>query len=210
MTPVELPSEVAGVKSRLYDAGVRYFKFPNDAGGYNIIDWKTGDKTSVSERAPYYFGSATTPSPGPNSQGSQTNSFPPPLPTPTRSQTQSPSKPTFNSNAFCVVGTSDEINACRLNENRANGLVEDLWLKATPQIRQYCIRSTNQSQSYSALWACLEENKSREIAPTNAGLRFNLVDFINLQMSRIRFATFYQCDTARSARGRGVCINTPP
>jgi len=35
--------------------GVRYFKFPNDAGGYNIIDWKTGEKRSVDEKAPYYF-----------------------------------------------------------------------------------------------------------------------------------------------------------
>lgn len=46
---------VSTAKSALYNDGIRYFKFPNDAGGYNIIDWKTGEKTSVSERAPYYF-----------------------------------------------------------------------------------------------------------------------------------------------------------
>jgi hypothetical protein len=46
---------VATAKSALYEDGVRYFKFPNDAGGYNIIDWKSGGKTSVRERAPYYF-----------------------------------------------------------------------------------------------------------------------------------------------------------
>jgi hypothetical protein len=47
--------EIANVKSDLYEDGVRYFKFPNDSGGYNIIDWKTGEKTSINERAPYYF-----------------------------------------------------------------------------------------------------------------------------------------------------------
>jgi len=48
-------AEVATVKEDLYSDGVRYFKFPNDAGEYNVIDWKTGEKTSVSERARYYF-----------------------------------------------------------------------------------------------------------------------------------------------------------
>ncbi len=48
-------SEIAGVKSQLYNDGVRYFQFPNDAGTYNIIDWKTGKKTSDSDRARYYF-----------------------------------------------------------------------------------------------------------------------------------------------------------
>jgi hypothetical protein len=44
--------EIASTKSLLYDDGVRHFKFPNNAGGYNIIDWRTGAKTA---RAPYYF-----------------------------------------------------------------------------------------------------------------------------------------------------------
>lgn len=42
-------------KEKIYEAGIRYLKFPNDAGGYNVIDWKTGDKSSISESAPYYF-----------------------------------------------------------------------------------------------------------------------------------------------------------
>ena len=46
---------VGNAKDALYVGGVRYFKFPNDAGGYNVIDWKTGEKTSVSEGAPYYL-----------------------------------------------------------------------------------------------------------------------------------------------------------
>jgi len=48
-------SEISTVKQKLYDDGVRYLKFPNDVGGYNIIDWKTGEKTSVKDKAPYYF-----------------------------------------------------------------------------------------------------------------------------------------------------------
>ncbi len=48
-------AEISSVKEKLYNDGVRYLKFPNDSGGYNVIDWKTGEKTSVSERAPYYF-----------------------------------------------------------------------------------------------------------------------------------------------------------
>jgi len=46
---------IADAKARLYGDGVRYLKIPNDAGGYNVFDWKTGEKSSVRERAPYYF-----------------------------------------------------------------------------------------------------------------------------------------------------------
>jgi hypothetical protein len=42
-------------KETLYSKGIRYLKFPNDSGGYNIIDWKTGEKSSVDERARYHF-----------------------------------------------------------------------------------------------------------------------------------------------------------
>jgi len=42
-------------KETLYSKGIRYLKFPNDGGGYNVIDWKTGEKTSVNESARYYF-----------------------------------------------------------------------------------------------------------------------------------------------------------
>ena len=42
-------------KETLYSKGIRYLKYPNDAGTYNIIDWKTGQKSSVDERARYYF-----------------------------------------------------------------------------------------------------------------------------------------------------------
>ena len=48
-------AEIGDAKDELYRDGVRYFKFPNDVGGYNIIDWKTGSKRSVDERAKYYF-----------------------------------------------------------------------------------------------------------------------------------------------------------
>lgn len=47
--------EVGSVKDQLYLGGIRYFQFPNDAGTYNVIDWKTGEKKSISDRAPYYF-----------------------------------------------------------------------------------------------------------------------------------------------------------
>lgn len=52
---LKILAEIGSVKERLYADGVRYFKFPNNAGGYNIIDWRTGEKTSVNERARYYF-----------------------------------------------------------------------------------------------------------------------------------------------------------
>ena len=48
-------NEIGSVKDSLYDDGVRYFQFPNDAGTYNVFDWQTGDKWSVSEHAPFYF-----------------------------------------------------------------------------------------------------------------------------------------------------------
>lgn len=48
-------TEVGTVKEGLYADGVRYLQFPNDAGTYNVIDWKTGNIESISERAPYYF-----------------------------------------------------------------------------------------------------------------------------------------------------------
>ena len=47
--------EIETVKEGLFKDGVRYFKFPNDGGTYNVIDWKTGDKWSTPEHAPYYF-----------------------------------------------------------------------------------------------------------------------------------------------------------
>jgi hypothetical protein len=46
---------IGNSKTELYRSGVRYLKFPNNVGDYNIIDWETGTKTSVAERAPYYF-----------------------------------------------------------------------------------------------------------------------------------------------------------
>ena len=52
---IKVFSEIGEAKDSLYQDGVRYFKFPNDAGTYNIIDWKTGEKKSNTERAPYYF-----------------------------------------------------------------------------------------------------------------------------------------------------------
>lgn len=48
-------NEIGSVKESLYKDGVRYFQFPNDAGTCNVIDWQTGDKWSVEDRAAYYF-----------------------------------------------------------------------------------------------------------------------------------------------------------
>jgi len=42
-------------KETLYSKGIRYLKYPNDGGTYNVIDWKTGERTSVNEPAHYYF-----------------------------------------------------------------------------------------------------------------------------------------------------------
>lgn len=48
-------AEIGEAKEQLYQDGVRYFKFPNDTGTYNIIDWKTGEKKHNSDRARYFF-----------------------------------------------------------------------------------------------------------------------------------------------------------
>lgn len=42
-------------KAELYNDGIRYFQFPNNIGGYNEIDWKTGEKRSISDPAIYFF-----------------------------------------------------------------------------------------------------------------------------------------------------------
>lgn len=33
---------IGEAKEGRYAIGGRYLKFPNDAGGYNVIDWQTG------------------------------------------------------------------------------------------------------------------------------------------------------------------------
>lgn len=43
---------VGQAKEGLAAGGVRYLKFPNDGGTYNVIDWRTGEKWSNDERAP--------------------------------------------------------------------------------------------------------------------------------------------------------------
>ncbi|MCW5206904.1 hypothetical protein VU08_08285 [Desulfobulbus sp. F5] len=48
-------AEIGEAKNRLYEEGVRYFQFPNNLCRYNVIDWKTGEKESISDRAPYCF-----------------------------------------------------------------------------------------------------------------------------------------------------------
>jgi hypothetical protein len=52
---IKIIAEIGSVKEKLYSDGVRYFQFPNDSGTYNVIDWKTGEKTSISDRATYHF-----------------------------------------------------------------------------------------------------------------------------------------------------------
>ena len=55
LTAAMVLGEVGRMKEKLYEDGVRYFQFPNDGGTYNVIDWKTGEKESISDRAPYSF-----------------------------------------------------------------------------------------------------------------------------------------------------------
>ena len=52
---IKIFAEIGDAKDKLYSDGVRYFKFPNDAGTYNVIDWKTGEKKLDHDRALYYF-----------------------------------------------------------------------------------------------------------------------------------------------------------
>lgn len=52
---IKVMAEIGNLKAKLYEDGVRYFQFPNNAGMYNVIDWKTGEKKSISDRAQYYF-----------------------------------------------------------------------------------------------------------------------------------------------------------
>jgi len=52
---IKILAEIGTVKEILYDDSVRYLQFPNDMGTYNIIDWKTGEKKSISDKARYYF-----------------------------------------------------------------------------------------------------------------------------------------------------------
>ena len=52
---IKILAEIGSVKEKLYADGVRYFQFPNDGGTYNVIDWKTGEKKSNSDRSMYYF-----------------------------------------------------------------------------------------------------------------------------------------------------------
>lgn len=52
---IKIMAEIGNVKAKLYADGVRYFQFPNNAGMYNVIDWKTGEKKSIGERTQYYF-----------------------------------------------------------------------------------------------------------------------------------------------------------
>lgn len=52
---LKILAEVGSVKEKLYADGVRYFQYPNDAGTYNVIDWETGEKESISDRALYSF-----------------------------------------------------------------------------------------------------------------------------------------------------------
>ena len=52
---IKVLSEIGTVKRILYNDGVRYLQFPNDMGTYNIIDWETGEKNSISDYTTYYF-----------------------------------------------------------------------------------------------------------------------------------------------------------
>lgn len=47
--------EIGKAKQRLHESGVRFLQIPNNAGTYNVFDWETGEKRSISDRAPFYF-----------------------------------------------------------------------------------------------------------------------------------------------------------
>ncbi len=55
LNAITVLAAIGKAKETMYNKGIRYLKFPNDAGTYNIIDWKTGEKSLDSERARYYF-----------------------------------------------------------------------------------------------------------------------------------------------------------
>jgi len=52
---IKVLTEVGSAKEQLYRSGIRYFQFPNDIGTFNVIDWETGEKKSISDPASYYF-----------------------------------------------------------------------------------------------------------------------------------------------------------
>lgn len=52
---IKVLAEIGNSKEQLYRGGIRYLQFPNNAGGYNVIDWETGEKRSISDSAPYFF-----------------------------------------------------------------------------------------------------------------------------------------------------------
>jgi hypothetical protein len=52
---VKVLSDIGSLKDKLYKDDVRYFQFPNDNGTYNVVDWKTGEKKSIKDKAPYFF-----------------------------------------------------------------------------------------------------------------------------------------------------------
>jgi uncharacterized protein (DUF433 family) len=50
----EILSEIDRAKTRLLRGGVRYLQVPNDVGTYDLVDWKTGRKKSIDQKAfPY-------------------------------------------------------------------------------------------------------------------------------------------------------------
>lgn len=55
LNAITVLAAVGKAKAVMYEKGIRYFKFPNNAGSYNVIDWKTGEKSLDNDRARYYF-----------------------------------------------------------------------------------------------------------------------------------------------------------
>ncbi len=48
-------AKVTAERKRLYEDGVRYFEYPNNAGTYNVVDFKTGARTATNEKALPWF-----------------------------------------------------------------------------------------------------------------------------------------------------------
>ena len=52
---VQVLAEINNMKTALYQGGIQYFQFPNNAGTYNVIDFETGVEKTITDRAQFYF-----------------------------------------------------------------------------------------------------------------------------------------------------------
>jgi hypothetical protein len=48
-------AKIMAERKKLYEDGVRYLEYPNNAGTYNVIDFKTGARTAINQKALPWF-----------------------------------------------------------------------------------------------------------------------------------------------------------